>query len=175
MTRATRRRVPALLLAVALVHGCAPSYYDAYLAQHPGWTPDLPRRGMGAEEIVASLQAPLERHRTLSQVKRIRLLELGTTPWTDVPLAALEDGSWRPDPARTVVVVAELQCFWSNRTHQAYRDAFSWYVVRQGGLVAWRHTTFGEGCEADPQIEGSVHSVPGFEETLRKLVAEPEP
>jgi hypothetical protein len=130
---------------------------------------------MGAEEIVASLQAPLERHRTQTQVKRIRLLELGTTPWTNVPLTALEDGSWRPDPARTVVVVAELQCFWSSRDYFSYRDAFSWYVVRRGGLVAWRHTRFDEGCEAERDIEGSVHAVPGFEETLRELLAKPEP
>jgi hypothetical protein len=175
MTRAARGHATALVLAVTLMHGCASSYYDVYLAQHPGWTPDLPRHGMGAEEIVASLQAPLERHRTQTQLKRLRLFELGSTPWRNVPLASLEDGSFRPDPARMLVVIAEIQCFWSNRDLFAYRDAFSWYLVRQGGLVAWRHTAFDEGCEADPEIEGSVHSVPGFEETLRKLVVEPAP
>ena len=172
-----RRAVRALPIALALATqlSCAGTYYDRYRSAHPGWEPDFPKLGVGIDEAVASLYAPLDRQNTHALVKRLRILGLGTDPWESIPESSLEDGSFRPDPARLYVVVAEIQCFWSDRRvgYWSHGEAFAWYLFQELRLAAWRHTIFDRLCRSERKRQGSVHSVPGFEEKLRELLDAP--
>jgi len=168
------RRLP-IALAVATQFSCGGSYYDRYRSAHPGWEPDFPKVGVPIDETVASLHAPVGHHDTHALVKRLLILGLGTDPWESIPISSLEDGSFKPDPERLYVVVAEIECFWSDRDYGywTHREVFSWYLFQELRLAAYRHTVFDRFCRSERQQKGSVHSVPGFEEKLRELLDEP--
>jgi hypothetical protein len=164
-----------LPIPLALYLSCASTYYDRYRSAHPGWEPDFPKLGVGVDEAVASLYAPLEHEKTHAIVKRLRILGLGSEPWETIPEAALEDGSFRPDPARLYVVATEIDCFWSDRRvgYWSHGEAFAWYLFQELRLAAWRHVVFDRFCRSERKRQGSVHSVPGFEEKLRELLEAP--
>ena len=168
-------RALVLTFALALQLSCAGTFYDRYHAAHPGWAPDFPKLGVGIDEAVASLHAPLDHERAHAVVTRLRILGLGTDPWESIPESALEDGSFRPDPARLYVVVTEIECFWSDRRVGVWThgEGFAWYLFQELRLAAWRHTVFDPHCRGSREREGSVHSVEGFEEKLRELLEAP--
>lgn len=148
-----RLRISVALGCAALL-GCASGMHEAYSAAHPGWKPDFPRRGVGLEESLASIFAPSEEHRLLTQVQRLRIFDLRPEPWREIALADLEQGRVRPEPDGDYVVVVRIQCSWWTRYRMAYGDAVSWYYFVDDALRAYEHTDFEQPCRRIPTIRG---------------------
>lgn len=147
--------------------GCVADPGGGYAERHPGWVRDFPREEIGLEELLASLTVSNPGRQTLTQVTRWRVLGLGTHPWETIPEARIRAGRFRAAPGRLYVVAAYVECYWSLHRERRADRAFSWYVLRDAHLLAYRHAEFGEQCERESVIHGSAHGAEGFEEHVR--------
>lgn len=140
--------LPALLLVLA----CSGTYYDAYRAEHPGWSPSLPQVTGGVAEVVAALHAPSAVEGVHVENVRLEILPLGPPPWHPVPAEALGDGRFRPDPEADYAVLAVRRCRFDEGLRVREEERTAYYLLRAGRLAGYDHVEFGARCGVRDQF-----------------------
>ena len=146
----TRRRTwlaPALALALG---ACAPTAYDRYRAEHPGWTASLvPPEGAALDEVLATLRNPA------LVTGRIEVVDATGPAWQRLDAAALEAGAALPSAARTVLVASSSSCVLNPGDAIRYR-AFHWHLLVEDRLVAAQQTLYDGRCFEHLQRAGAA-------------------
>lgn len=111
-------------------------------AEAAGTTPALPTKGLKLEEVVAAVQTPpAGPNQRASLLRKLEVLRLrGDGSYDLVPEA--EVASLRPAAGESYGVIALQFCSALN----VQGEFTSWYLVSDGGLVAWDHYERRDQC-----------------------------
>ncbi len=160
-------RIPALpvLLLLAACAGPGGDWARDWRARHPGAEPAPPQAGAGFGPTIAALDlAPGPGARVV--VEELRVLRT-------------EDGAWEPlDPASaetasgTVGVATSRRCLQREGWRRREVPRSSWFLFRDGALVAWDHGVFGPGCSVEAHFRPAREEDLAEERTLVRWLAQ---
>jgi hypothetical protein len=137
-----RKLVPLALLAFAA--GCAGNYYDSWRAQNPDGVITTPSAGVSLHETLASVYAPPvgDYSRFVGKMEVLRLDGSQAAAMTEEEIDVAVAGDAKGDYA----VIALVRCLSEVDMQRYGGEKVAWYVLDDGGLVAWNHYDFSDNC-----------------------------
>ena len=164
------RSLPAALLASSLLAGC--SWHDpgqASALQEPPAGVPTPALGASAADVLTLAHA-----REAGGMK-VELRELWMSRVSDERFEPLDADEAARDPHGELAVIAVRRCGdWTGREHWE-ADRSSWFILRDGVLVAFDHWSFGPRCAVGNVFAPSRPPLLETEQTLRHFVEQRTP
>ncbi len=145
---AAARRTALALVVVATVLACQSTYYDEYLASHPGFEPTLPRVDATLREVLAALHAPTAIESIDVRLSRLAIYRVDGEDWSEIRLDAIRRGTAQlPAGADYVVLVGWACSFEQGLTTRGSRNT-GYYLFTGSRLADYYHYTYREQCRS---------------------------
>jgi hypothetical protein len=137
-----RKLAPLALLVFAA--GCAGNYYDSWKAKNPDGMITTPSNGTSLHETLAGVYAPpvADYSRFVGKIDVLRFENGEAVAMTEAEIDVAIAGEAKGDYA----VVALVRCLSEVDMQRYGGEKVAWYVLDDGGLVAWNHYDFGDNC-----------------------------
>ena len=146
--RGTRGRTGLALVVVATALACQSTYYDEYLAKHPGFEPTLPRADATLREVLAALHAPTAVESIDVALSQLAIYRVDGEDWSEIRLDAIRSGTAQvPADADYVVLVGWACSFEQGLTTRGSKNV-GYYLFLGDRLAAYDHYAYREQCKS---------------------------
>ncbi len=141
-------RTALALVVVATALACRSTYYDEYLASHPGFEPILPRANATLREVLAALHAPTAIESIAVRLSELAIFRADGERWSEIRFDAIRRATAQlPAEADYVVLVAWTCSFEQGLETRGSRNV-GYYLLPGNRLAAYDHYTYREQCRS---------------------------